>query len=498
MNEQVDGHSDNSVPRVGRDAPDFALECVEASDQPPRLVQRSDYMSRWLMLIFYPRDFSFVCPTELTAFSDRIAEFQDRGCDVLGISVDSIDLHREWLATPLNKGGLGNLQFPLVSDPDGQAARAYGVWVEEKRVSTRGLFIIDPGGVLEYSVMHNLNVGRSPDEVLRVLDALQTGRLCPASWTSADGTIDPEQALQPGRILGHYRIRKAVGSGTFGTVFSALDMQLERIVALKILKRNLLDSRNAVLVEARAAAKLNHPNLCTVYSVEEVDGLPVISMEYLRGRPLSDRIAAGLGKDAAVRIAEQVASGLAAAHQQDVVHGDLKPANIIVTEFDTPKILDFGLSTPHELLPASPDILPDLESPAIESTILVDTADPDATMDRPSASSVDTDQPERTVLRGTPAYMSPEQAIGLPATSASDVFSFGLVLFELLTGQSAFRQNSIAQLLEKLRQANLASELASQVQPPFQPLLSATLAREADQRPPIAEVAEQLAHVSTA
>ena len=131
---------------VGEAAPEFALACVSTTDRDPRLARLSDYAGRWLMLIFYPRDFTFVCPTELTAFSARHADFGKRNCALLGISADSIELHREWLTTLPADGGLGPLHFPLVSDPEGAAARAYGIWVEEKKVSNRGLFIIDPAG----------------------------------------------------------------------------------------------------------------------------------------------------------------------------------------------------------------------------------------------------------------------------------------------------------------------------------------------------------------
>ena len=229
------------IAKVGEAAPEFALACADARDQDRQAVRSSDYAGRWAILVFYPRDFSFVCPTELTSFSARWLDFRQRGCELLGVSVDSVELHREWLGTPPTEGGLGPLQFPLASDPNGAMARAYGVWVDQKQVCTRGLFIIDPDGILQYAVVHNLNVGRSPDEVLRVLDALQTGGLCPASWTSADGTIDAERALQPGRILGHYRIRQKLGGGTFGTVFAAWDLRLERTVALKVLKRKVFD-----------------------------------------------------------------------------------------------------------------------------------------------------------------------------------------------------------------------------------------------------------------
>jgi serine/threonine protein kinase len=168
--------------------------------------------------------------------------------------------------------------------------------------------------------------------------------VCPASWTAADGTIDPERSLKPGKILGHYRIRKRLGAGTFGTAFASWDLRLERVVALKVLRQKVFESREAALAESRAAARLNDPHLCTLDAVEEVDGLPVIVMEYLDGQPLSQLIADGLAMEDAQRIASQIASGLAAADAEGVVHGDLKPANIIVTKSGAAKILDFGLA----------------------------------------------------------------------------------------------------------------------------------------------------------
>ncbi len=239
-----------AVLSVGQPAPDFCLPSISLDQTQAREVRLDDYRGRWLMLFFYPRDFSFVCPTELTTFSATIDDFEQRECDILAVSVDSISLHQEWISTPPEEGGLGPLQFPLGSDADGAVARAYGVWVPEKEVSTRGVFLIDPGGILQYAVIHNLSVGRTPDEVLRVLDALRTGGLCPASWTAADGTIDLESALEPGRILGHYRIRKRLGGGAFGSVFAAWDLRLERMVALKVLRHNLLESRAATVNEA--------------------------------------------------------------------------------------------------------------------------------------------------------------------------------------------------------------------------------------------------------
>lgn len=473
------------VARVGATAPAFELACVAAAGAEWR-TSLKDYAGRWLVLIFYPRDFSFVCPTELTAFSAHQADFQKRNAELLAVSVDSVELHREWLTTSPRRGGLGPLQFPLASDPDGRVAQAFGVWDPDKKVSLRGLFLIDPAGVLQYAVVHNLSVGRSTDEVLRVLDALRTGGLCPASWTSADGVIDPEKALRPGSVLGHYRIRETLGNGTFGTVFAAWDLQLERLVALKVLKRTIAESREAVLAEARAAARLNHPHVCTIYSVEVADGLPLIVMEHLDGQPLSHHIAAGMDHETALQLASQIAQGLLAAHRQQVVHGDFKPANVMVTSAGA-KILDFGLSRLHRSRSSSESKtrLKSADEPAlvfegVELSL-------DRTVDIPAEAGLADDS-----IRGTPAYMAPEQAEGHPATPASDVFSFGLTLFEMLTGRSAHGRTSVLDLLLRLRTEDLAQELAPQVEPRYQDLLAGMLARDPAQRPTMEMVVQQL------
>jgi len=118
----------------------------------------------------------------VTAFSDRYKEFADLDAEVLGVSTDTVFVHKAWINTPRDKNGVGDLKFPLASDTTHKVARDYGVLVESEGLATRGLFIIDPNGVLQYAVIHNLNVGRSVDETLRVLEALQTGGLCPANW----------------------------------------------------------------------------------------------------------------------------------------------------------------------------------------------------------------------------------------------------------------------------------------------------------------------------
>ena len=482
---------------VGRAAPAFSLECVDAENPTPRHVQISDFAGKWLLLIFYPRDFSFVSPTELTAFSARIDDFKFRDCQILGISVDSIELHREWLTTPGSDGGVGALRFPLVSDPQGEMSQAYGVWVADKEVSTRGMFIIDPKGLLQFSAIHNLRVGRGVDEVLRVLDALRTGGLCPAGWTNVDGTIDVERSLKPGCVLGHYRIRESLGARTFGSVFSAWDLRLERVVILKILKLNVLVSREKLLREARAIARVNHPNICTIFAVEEEDGLLFLVMEYMEGSSLSDLVVDGMTRSSVRSIAAQIAAGLAAAHEQKVVHGDLKPANIIVAADGTAKILDFGMARLQPVTGSAPkNDTSDTPSAASGPGHSLAKDDPYSTVDIPAesfSSNVDkTILDEDIGIRGTPAYMSPEQAIGQPAVLSSDSFSFALILYEMLVGQRALSDESLVEILSKLSSNNLARELTAHVDDEYRVLLASLLERDPAQRPLISDVAAKL------
>ena len=118
----------------------------------------------------------------MTAFSDRIKEFADLNAEVLGVSLDTVFVHKAWIQTPRDKNGVGDIKYPLASDSTQQVARDYGVLIEAEGLAARGLFIIDPNGMLQYHVVHALNIGRSVDEVLRVLEALQAGGLCPADW----------------------------------------------------------------------------------------------------------------------------------------------------------------------------------------------------------------------------------------------------------------------------------------------------------------------------
>src|SRR5438132_1638631 len=297
---------------VGTRAPAFSLPCSGEAGSTRKSVALEDYQERWLVLMFYPRDFSLVCPTELTALSTRIEEFHRRECDVLAISTDPVGTHERWVATPKAHGGLGELHFPLASDEDGSVCQAYGVYVPRQHVALRGLFIIDPNGVLQYQVVHNLSVGRRAEEVLRVLDGLQTGGLCPSDWDASAPTLDPTRTLGPNSVLGQYRLEVELGRGSFGAGYRACDMLLETEVALKVLRADAGISADALLREARAAAALIHPHVCTVLSVDASEGVPMIVMECLDGQPLSKLMEPGaLAAAQVVAIARQVALGMA-------------------------------------------------------------------------------------------------------------------------------------------------------------------------------------------
>lgn len=174
---------------VGQPAPDFDMASTKNLETLKENVKLSDYRGKWVVLLFYPLDFTFVCPTELTAFSDRYADFEGIGADIIGVSTDSVFSHRAWINTPRDKGGVADLKYPLAADATKQVARDYGVLIEDKGIALRGLFVIDPEGTLRYKVIHDLNIGRSAEETLRVIQALQTGGLCQAEWKPGQETI---------------------------------------------------------------------------------------------------------------------------------------------------------------------------------------------------------------------------------------------------------------------------------------------------------------------
>jgi len=179
--------------QVQKEAPNFtATAVVQEKFQTIRL---SDYRGKYVVLFFYPLDFTFVCPTEIIAFNDRLAEFHARGAEVLGCSIDSQFSHLAWIRTPREEGGLGGLNYPLIADITKKISSDYGVLLDSG-VALRGTFIIDRQGIIRAITIHDLPLGRSVDETLRVLDALQFfeqhGEVCPAEWKKGQPTIKPD------------------------------------------------------------------------------------------------------------------------------------------------------------------------------------------------------------------------------------------------------------------------------------------------------------------
>jgi len=166
---------------VSRKAPDFELEGVIGGEF--KTVRLSDYKGKWLVLFYYPLDWTFVCPTEIKEFSRRLEEFRKEGADIASISVDSKYSHLAW------QEEIGKIAYPMLSDITKDVSRRYGVLIEDQGIALRGLFLIDSEGTVRYELVHDLSIGRSVDETLRVLKALQTGELCPIDWQPGEETL---------------------------------------------------------------------------------------------------------------------------------------------------------------------------------------------------------------------------------------------------------------------------------------------------------------------
>ena len=178
---------------VTQKAPDFTATAVMA-DNSFEEIRLSDYRGKYTLLFFYPLDFTFVCPSEILAFNRKVEEFNKKDCQLIGISVDSHFTHLAWKETEIEKGGIGNVQYPLVADIKKEIARAYGV-LHDDSVALRGLFLIDKEGVVRHAVVNDLPLGRNVDEALRMLDALrfteEHGEVCPANWHEGEEAMKP-------------------------------------------------------------------------------------------------------------------------------------------------------------------------------------------------------------------------------------------------------------------------------------------------------------------
>lgn len=178
---------------VTKQAPDFKATAVTETGE-FKEVTLADYKDQYVLLYFYPLDFTFVCPSEILAFNSKVAEFKERNVQLLGVSIDSHFSHLAWRNTPVDKGGIGQIDYPLIADVTKNIARDYGVLFNES-IALRGLFLIDKAGIVQHSTINNLPLGRNVEEALRMIDALQYteqhGEVCPANWKKGDEAMKP-------------------------------------------------------------------------------------------------------------------------------------------------------------------------------------------------------------------------------------------------------------------------------------------------------------------
>ncbi|WP_417317513.1 peroxiredoxin [Emcibacter sp.] len=176
---------------VGQKLPEFKVQATVSNDVNSAFTEITDktYAGKWQVLFFWPKDFTFVCPTEIAAFGEMDEDFQDRDAQILGASIDSEFVHLAWRQ---NKEELNDLPFPMLADVKRELSEALGIIDPEAGVAQRAVFIIDPDGIIRFVMVTDMNVGRNPKEVLRVLDALQTDELCPCNWQQGEETITVE------------------------------------------------------------------------------------------------------------------------------------------------------------------------------------------------------------------------------------------------------------------------------------------------------------------
>ena len=182
---------------VTRQAPDFTATAVMPDNSMKSDFKLSDYRDKYVILFFYPLDFTFVCPSEIIAFDKALAAFKNKNCEIIGVSIDSQYSHWAWKNTPINQGGIGNIQFPLVADLDKNISRNYGILLDAG-IALRGTFLIDREGVVRHAVVNDLPLGRNIEETLRMVDALQFyekhGDVCPANWQAGEEAMTPTAA----------------------------------------------------------------------------------------------------------------------------------------------------------------------------------------------------------------------------------------------------------------------------------------------------------------
>ncbi len=282
------------------------------------------------------------------------------------------------------------------------------------------------------------------------------------------GESAPEHAphLWAGDSLDHYEVLLMLGRGAMGEVYLAQDTKLGRKVALKLMRSEMFQNDEAARRfqnEARAMAQINHPNVVTIHAVGEHEGVPYVAMEFVRGQSLYERLDPGLDDEEARRIALAVASALQQAHELGIVHRDLKPENVIAARDGAVKVLDFGLA----------------------KTVAMDEESSFADTPMPGGDEAMTRLGARV---GTPLYMSPEQWRMSEITTATDVWAFGILLYEMHTGRVPFRGVDLADLAHKICDPDVAPGDAPEIPPAIAGIIARCLRRDASERPSITQV----------
>ena len=311
----------------------------------------------------------------------------------------------------------------------------------------------------------------SDDEALRreVAELLETPPTAdglfaaPAAAAVGSMAADPERPMLTGRRLGVYQLQERIGAGGMGDVYRARDTQLGRDVAIKVLPRGLTDDSDRLARfarEARVLAALNHPNIAIIHGVEESDGIKALVMELVEGPTLAERLSqarpAGLPVNEALAIARQITEALEAAHEKGIIHRDLKPANIKITPADNIKLLDFGIAR---------------------------VASEEAAADLTQAPTVTRDGTREGLIVGTVAYMSPEQARGQAVDKRTDIWAFGCVLYEMVTGRHAFAAATVSDTIAAILQREPDWQpLPENVPPGIRGLLRRCLTKNARER----------------
>ena len=321
---------------------------------------------------------------------------------------------------------------------------------------------------LDQACSGDSDLRREVETLLSADDQAQSFIESPAYQLAPELLTDDQPRSLVGETIGPHRIIKQLGSGGMGQVYLAEDFRLGRRIALKLLSRSLTGdslSRKRFLREARVASALDHPNICTIYEVGEARGWCFIAMQYVEGQTLREVIRGRpLSLDSMLSLSLQVADALAAAHSQGIIHRDIKSGNIIITERGQAKVLDFGLAKPFE---------------------------------REAGRAVD--ELTRTgAVHGTPAYMSPEQARGERADYCSDIFSLGVVMYEMATGRLPFKGESPAEMMNAVinQPHTPVVELKKEVPATLSAVIDRALAKEpADRYQSVAELIADLRKV---